>query len=310
MARRKRTDTGRVHAVGIELKARFKRWQNLYEDVAAGKKVREADVKEAVNNLESDVSVGNAYVSIDTISKNNQYKSALPKNYLKFMGDLQRLQRKAPERILNAEDYEVYVQQQLVSKEETDKLTTAEKSESVVVELKSESVVVEPKSESVVVEPKSVSVASKTEAPVSKSSSTKSEDPSLWRIFEAFEKDIKNIGKHKKAAAGFAQHLADDLKLKIVDYYQNLKDKRNNAAEIFMQESRDLINAAMGPLKRDLGWGDYLKNLLKKFANAVLMVPYSVGIKVGFFAIKPSYAEQRVNELQGNFEEKLSATTA
>ena len=160
MARRKKIDTGRVHAVGRELKARFKRWQNLYEDVAAGKKVREADVKEASKNLESNVSVGNASVSIDTISQNNQYRSALPKNYLKFMGDLQRLQRKAPERILNAEDYEVYVQQQLVSKEETDKLTTAEKSESVVVEPKSESMVVEPKSESVVMEPRSESSTS------------------------------------------------------------------------------------------------------------------------------------------------------
>ncbi|MCL9683088.1 hypothetical protein [Legionella maioricensis] len=61
------------------------------------------------------------------------------------------------------------------------------------------------------------------------------------------------------------------------------------------EEFKNAIEEATPTLERDLGWGDYLKNLFKKLANIVMSAVRCGGEPSTFFAIERSSLAQAVD---------------
>lgn len=135
----------------------------------------------------------------------------------------------------------------------------------------------------------------------------------LKEIISEYETEIRknmfSIGLHHAVARQSAWDLFIDLKIAIADYnraYIRNPDKHKECKEWFIDKAEEVIQKNMEVLQRDLGWGDYLKNLLKKLTNAVLAVPAALGINVEFFAVKRSFGEEKAKILQKGFQQELS----
>lgn len=91
---------------------------------------------------------------------------------------------------------------------------------------------------------------------------------------------------------------ADLLYAQLEDYKNEYKtsildeanqEKIKSAGDLFHTNCTTAIKQAMPVLEKDLGWGDYLKNLLKTLVQAIVKV-ISFGYKDVFFAHKKSTA--------------------
>jgi hypothetical protein len=91
------------------------------------------------------------------------------------------------------------------------------------------------------------------------------------------------------------------------DYKNNkkvVKDTRN-----YITVCAKLINNAdtRRILEKDLGWGTFLNNLLKRFINAVIYI-MTVGISKNFFTIEKSKVINAIDEETNNILTVTAAT--
>lgn len=89
-----------------------------------------------------------------------------------------------------------------------------------------------------------------------------------------------------EVAENLSYQLKEAKKKYITALQQPQGDKRLAARE-FRHTCSQLISDNLPLLQRDLGWGDYLKNLLKKIANAVIYI-VTLGDENSFFSYKAS----------------------
>lgn len=115
------------------------------------------------------------------------------------------------------------------------------------------------------------------------------QDEEISAILQDFSKEIASIKKpHVPKAIEKAKHLLNSLNEAKKTYLIALNnpdiDKVKTALE-FKNTCTKLIHNALPALQRELGWGDYLKNMLKKLVNAVIAIFSS---NQTFFAYKKS----------------------
>lgn len=128
----------------------------------------------------------------------------------------------------------------------------------------------------------------------------------------------ESIGKRFEAAKSVAENLYNDLVTARNTYESFLiSGKENNGEEIKPAEARQVFKATCASLirealpileKDDLSWRDFLKNLLKSFANAVIKVGSGFTIH-NFFTLEQSTKEiitEAGNELQSDADLQLS----
>lgn len=245
MGKRKKKTLSNERAVPIqnELLQRWKTVASLREDMNRNKKVSTEEVSNAIQLLGADMQVGHAYITLNDITQNKTYKSLLPKGYLKFMGDLRRLQNHQPERILTPEAHAQYLVEQR--------------------ELEARVARVIP------------------EVPVNIDSSAQP-TAKIKQILADFKSEIEGIDSHHALARATAQNLFISLDKKA----NHLSEKPTNLAEFIEGAKQDIIDA-LPTLQRDLGWGDYLVNLMKQLVNA-LTFGISSKFQPGFFEVKSS----------------------
>ncbi|HAT7071554.1 TPA: hypothetical protein JAN90_01925 [Legionella pneumophila] len=94
------------------------------------------------------------------------------------------------------------------------------------------------------------------------------------KILEELESKIGKVDQHNFGKAHrVASKLLTELKEARNNYESNLKESQvttEQAGAAFNVECGKAINKAKPVLERDLGWGDYLKNLMRTLANAVV----------------------------------------
>lgn len=97
----------------------------------------------------------------------------------------------------------------------------------------------------------------------------------------------RKIGNEDSAAYIPARHLADALEQHLETYEATLlsgPENLKNAGDAFLAQCTKSINTAKIQLNHTLGWGDYLTNLLKTIANAVIKsVNYITGSNFTLF---------------------------
>lgn len=85
----------------------------------------------------------------------------------------------------------------------------------------------------------------------------------LEQILHTLRTKKTTTGKGAEALKTLVSNLEEAL-----DTYMDTKDKKT-ASSTFIETCSNAMNAAMPNLENDLGWGDYLKNMLKQLANVV-----------------------------------------
>jgi len=92
----------------------------------------------------------------------------------------------------------------------------------------------------------------------------------LEKILKDFESKIKNIGKHHTKAKKSAEDLLRKLQANANEYLKNKRTPQISC--IFIDKCKISIHQSFKVLQRDLGWGDYLLNMLKAIVRAVRYV--------------------------------------
>lgn len=129
-------------------------------------------------------------------------------------------------------------------------------------------------------------------------------------ILKDFENKIDSIGTHHEPAKQIALDLLKTLRdHKAVAFHEPSNEKLTS----FAKKAKEAIREATPILQKDLGWGDYLANLAKQLVNAVTTaVAYVVTLGAskhqGFFAVKPSDAVKKSQELEQQLDDKLVKT--
>lgn len=91
---------------------------------------------------------------------------------------------------------------------------------------------------------------------------------SLLKILSELESKIGQSRQHHSGKAlATAKALLKNLKTAFRDFQDN--HNHHSAIDTFKAACQQAIDAAKPVLAKDLGWGDYLSNLLKRFYNAV-----------------------------------------
>ncbi|MCC5792123.1 MAG: hypothetical protein JJT82_05880 [Legionellaceae bacterium] len=121
----------------------------------------------------------------------------------------------------------------------------------------------------------------------------------IERVLGEFAEKIASIGIGHVKAQQTATDLLGTLRV-LKGQYLCHPSKEN--LKTFVDQSKDAINQAMPILQKDLGWGDYLQNVLKKIANAVAYV-MSAGYQTDFFAQKKSLALQSAVQMSESLTE-------
>ncbi len=119
-----------------------------------------------------------------------------------------------------------------------------------------------------------------------KTASTKfidQEKLAITQILKDFEGKIKTIGKHHTKAKKCAGDLLLELKAKLKEYLKN--ERTPKTTHNFTGQCQISIHQSFKVLQRDLGWGDYLLNLLKAIVRAIQYV-VPLGNENGFFKKK------------------------
>lgn len=102
------------------------------------------------------------------------------------------------------------------------------------------------------------------------------------KILDELNGKITEINKN----AAYSQRTKDVANTLIKELYQVRDDlKRNLPTDAFISRSKYAIDKAKTILINDLSWGDYLQNILKSLANAVVKIG-SLGFHNGFFELK------------------------
>jgi len=124
-------------------------------------------------------------------------------------------------------------------------------------------------------------------------------DEKLNKIFKQLGDKINTIEKHKKPEAfDTAQMLLDNLKSAKETMMKNLRTPQRNEQkdiDVFLKTCKESINKALPILEKDLGWGDFLKNILKSIANAVISVA-TIGNKKNFFKLATTPSSEAVKD--------------
>ncbi|WP_304600422.1 hypothetical protein [Legionella bononiensis] len=109
-----------------------------------------------------------------------------------------------------------------------------------------------------------------------------------------------------------AQRLANTISLAANDYLESVKhypESRGNARKLFINKCSDAIHKAKPILEKELGWGDYLTNLLKSLANALIHVSnYLTGSKCNLFAYATTPLVTEFEELGENLQINLAGS--
>lgn len=110
----------------------------------------------------------------------------------------------------------------------------------------------------------------------------------LLKIHSEFAQKIdklRNIPKQNQHALGVADQLSVVLAGAIDTYERNKSNitfTKEQAKIIFMDTCTTAINNTKLVLEKELGWGEYLTNLLKSFANVLIGATNTVRSAMGF----------------------------
>ena len=111
------------------------------------------------------------------------------------------------------------------------------------------------------------------------------------KVLQDFRNKIENIGKYCVKAKEEALKLYANLNQSMEKAFT---DPTTYKIKQFATDAKTLIKSASKVLNKDLGWGDYLQNLMKKLANSVIF-GITLGINQGFFKVKNAEAFDDAN---------------
>ena len=118
-------------------------------------------------------------------------------------------------------------------------------------------------------------------------------------LLNDFETKIGEIGVHHSQAKNKANSLLKALQQFKVEAFSSPTDEK---LAKFSGYANKAIAAAIPDLQKDLGWGDYLKNMVKQLVNVLTRV-VTLGFYDGFFAIKSSSATLKAQDLDRDLQE-------
>lgn len=110
-------------------------------------------------------------------------------------------------------------------------------------------------------------------------------------------------------AIGIAEDLLHELENATEAYYKNLSDKKisaDSSKTIFIDSCTNAITKAKPVLEKELGWGDYLNNLLKGLVNAIISTTNSItksSYTLFTYAKAPMVSE--VDEVEKNIKDRM-----
>ncbi len=102
---------------------------------------------------------------------------------------------------------------------------------------------------------------------------------------------------HSKKAKDAAESLLTNLKQATKSYLETFSQDPNASNDTFKKECEDCVQTAKQELGKDLGWCTYLTNLLKKIANAIILVT-SFGQVNNFFNQKRAKSIEAVESAE------------
>ena len=109
-----------------------------------------------------------------------------------------------------------------------------------------------------------------------------------------------------------AQNLANTLSIAANEYLESIKDyqvDRGNAQRIFMDKCSVAIQKAKPLLEKELGWGDYLTNLLKTLANSLIHATnFLTGSKCTLFTYATTPLVTEFEEVEENLKSNLAGS--
>lgn len=110
-------------------------------------------------------------------------------------------------------------------------------------------------------------------------------------------------------AIGIAEDLLHELENATEAYYKNLSDKKisaDSSKTIFIDSCSNAITKAKPVLEQELGWGDYLNNLLKGLVNTIISATNSItksSYTLFTYAKAPMVSE--VDEVEKNIKDRM-----
>ena len=113
------------------------------------------------------------------------------------------------------------------------------------------------------------------------------------KVLEEFQSKIATIGNNYPQAKEVALKLYDSLQRGMTDAFTNPNRQK---IDQFVSSSKESIQSATSELQKDLSWGDYLLNLIKRIVNAVVN-EVNFGHKKNFFNTKPVEAVKVANQV-------------
>lgn len=121
-------------------------------------------------------------------------------------------------------------------------------------------------------------------------------------ILAQFKNKIDTIGVYKPQAKIVALTLLTDLRNLTQNTFEH---PAQYPLTSYAKEAKNLITKAIPDLQKDLGWGDYLTNMINHLINAVTW-GFSFGTNQGFFEIKSSVAAKNAEILNHELETIVS----
>ncbi|WP_131793617.1 hypothetical protein [Legionella brunensis] len=129
--------------------------------------------------------------------------------------------------------------------------------------------------------------------------------PKINKALATLQQKIGDIDKHHfREAFAEANKLLSKLQEAKTQYLNDLNNvdiKTADANHVFKEQCHTLINNAKTVLERDLGWGDYLSNLFKAIANAVIRT-VTFGNVNTFFNYARSESVLAIEEAEQSFK--------
>lgn len=124
----------------------------------------------------------------------------------------------------------------------------------------------------------------------------------IENILAQFKNKIDTIGAYKPQSKTVALTLLNDLRNLTRNTFEHPEQYPITS---YAKEAKNLITKAMPDLQKDLGWGDYLTNMINQLINA-LTWGLSFGTNQGFFEIKSSVAAKNAEILNHELETIVS----
>ncbi len=129
-------------------------------------------------------------------------------------------------------------------------------------------------------------------------------------LLNDFESKIASVGQYHLSAKHKAQHLLATLREEKQKAFVDLNEE---SKALFLKNASHAIKEAIPCLQKDLGWGDYLKNLLKQLINAIttglaFLGTFGMSKHRGFFSVKPSLVADRAKTLNSDLNDVVAAS--